>query len=80
MEKSKEKATEWPAVVDFDGDKYIVDFEARAFISDKKHTARPGLDDVIWQIRRRYEVYQRNTYEIELAKCAAINCLFKHEA
>jgi len=51
-----------------------------AVISDKRHTARLGLDDVIWQIRRRYEVYQQNLYEIELAKCAAINCLFKHEA
>jgi hypothetical protein len=31
MEKSKEKATEWLPVVDFDGDQYVVDFEVRAF-------------------------------------------------
>lgn len=33
MENSKEKTTEWLPVVDFDGDKYVIDFEARAFRS-----------------------------------------------
>jgi hypothetical protein len=50
-----------------------------ALISDKKHTARFGLDDVIGQIRKRYEVYEQNLYELELSKCEAINCLFRHE-
>jgi hypothetical protein len=31
MEKNKEKTTEWLPVVDLDGHKYVVDFEARAF-------------------------------------------------
>jgi len=50
-----------------------------AIITDKKHTARFGLDDVISQIRRRYEVYEENIYELELSKCEAINCLYRHE-
>jgi hypothetical protein len=51
-----------------------------ALISDKKHTARLGLDDVIGQIRRRYEVYDKNIYELEWSKCEAINCLYRHES
>jgi len=51
-----------------------------AIITDKKHTARFGLDDVIGQIRRRYEVYEQNIYELELSKCEAINCLYRHES
>jgi hypothetical protein len=51
-----------------------------AIISDKRHTAWLGLDDVIGQIRHRYEVYEANIYELESSKCAAINCLHKHEA
>ena len=50
-----------------------------AIITDKKHTARFGLDDVIGQIRRRYEVYDTNIYELEWSKCEAINCLYRHE-
>jgi hypothetical protein len=49
-----------------------------ALITDKKHTARFGLDDVIGQIRKRYEVYEKNIYEIEWSKCEAINCLYRH--
>ena len=51
-----------------------------AIISDKKHTSWLGLDDVIGQIRNRYELYQKNMYELELGKCAAINTLYTHEA
>ena len=40
-----------------------------SIISDKKHTSRLGLDDVIGQIRNRYELYEKNIYEIELGKC-----------
>jgi hypothetical protein len=52
----------------------------KAIISDKKHTSWLGLDDVIGQIRKRYELYERNMYEIELAKCGAINTVYTHEA
>ena len=51
-----------------------------AIISDKKHTSWLGLDDVIGQIRNRYEVYEKNMYELELAKCSAMNTVYTHEA
>ena len=47
-----------------------------AIIQDKRHTAWLGLDDAIAQIRNRYEIYIVNLYEIELAKCDAVNELF----
>jgi hypothetical protein len=51
-----------------------------AIISDKKHTSGLGLDDVIHQVRSRNEIYQKNIYDLEIAKCAAINSMFEHEA
>lgn len=51
-----------------------------AIISDKRGTSWLGLDDVISQIRQRREMYQQNTYELELAKCAAMNTIYAHEA
>jgi hypothetical protein len=51
-----------------------------AIISDRKNTSWLGLDDLIGQIRNRYQVYERNIYELEVAKCATINCLFEHQA
>ena len=51
-----------------------------AIITDKKHTSRLGLDDVIGQIRQRYEIYEQNLYQIELSKCAATNAIYRHEA
>jgi len=51
-----------------------------ALITDRKDTARLGLDDVISQVRKRHDIYDKNIYELEIAKCAAINCLYKHEA
>ena len=51
-----------------------------AIISDRKNTSWLGLDDLIGQIRNRYQVYENNIYELETAKCTAINCLFEHQA
>ena len=51
-----------------------------AIISDKRNTSWLGLDDVIAQIRNRYEVYESNSYGLEISKCAAINGLHEHEA
>ena len=51
-----------------------------AIISDKKRTSWLGLDDIIGQVRHRFEVYERNIYELEISKCAAINCLHEHRA
>ena len=51
-----------------------------AAISDREHTSRLGLNDVISQIRRRYEIHHENLYQMELGKCAAINAIYQHEA
>jgi len=51
-----------------------------AVISDKKRTSWLGLDDVIGQVRNRFDVYERNIYELEISKCAALNCLHEHRA
>ena len=51
-----------------------------AIITDKKHTSKLGLDDVISQVRDRYQIYERNIYQIELGKCYALNSIFSVEA
>ena len=51
-----------------------------AIISDKGLTAKLGLDDVIGQIRNRHSIYQENIFALELAKCAAVNAKYAHEA
>ncbi len=51
-----------------------------AIITDKKHTSKLGLDDVISQIRSRYEIYEKNIYQIELGKCYAMSSIFTVEA
>ena len=44
-----------------------------AIISDKKETTGLGLGDIISQVRQRYEIYERNIYQIELGKCYTIS-------
>lgn len=51
-----------------------------AMISDKQHTSRLGLGDIIRQIRDRYQMYEKNFYELEVSKCAVITGLYTHEA
>ncbi|MHC4728573.1 MAG: hypothetical protein ACYS17_15240 [Planctomycetota bacterium] len=51
-----------------------------AIISDKKQTSGLGLGDIISQVRQRYEIYERNIYQIELGKCYALNSVFYIEA
>jgi hypothetical protein len=53
---------------------------ATAIISDRQHTSWLGLDDIISQIRRRYDIHEKLMYEMELAKCAASNSIFRLEA
>lgn len=48
-----------------------------ALIGDRMHTARLGLDDMIHQVRQRYEIYQHNMKELDLAVCEAHNGLFR---
>ncbi|MCP4608762.1 MAG: hypothetical protein GY845_08615 [Planctomycetes bacterium] len=44
-----------------------------ALISDKNHTTKLGLHDVISQIKKRHEIYEDNMYQIELGKCYTIS-------
>lgn len=51
-----------------------------ALISDKMDVARLGLDDVITQIRSRYEIYERNIEELNQSICEVHNGLFRQLA
>ncbi len=51
-----------------------------AILGDKQQVAWLGLDDLIGQVRKRYEIYERQLYEIELGKCGAMNALYTAEA
>jgi len=51
-----------------------------AIISDKKNTSGLGLSDIISQVRKRYQIYEQNIYEIEMGKCYALNSTFYIEA
>ena len=51
-----------------------------ALLHDRRGTAWMGLDDVIFQVKRRFEIYHRNLYEIEQSKCEAMNELHAWEA
>ena len=44
-----------------------------ALISDKAHTTKLGLGDIIQQIRDRYVIYEKNMYQIEMSKCYAVS-------
>ena len=51
-----------------------------AILSDKQHVSWLGLDDVVTQVRHRYDVYGTNMHELEQAKCSAITEMFMREA
>ena len=51
-----------------------------AIISDKKHTSRFGLDDVISQIRHRHVLYNQNMEELDESICEANNGVFRQVA
>ena len=51
-----------------------------SIITDKEHTSWLGLDNIIQDIRQRYEICERNLYEIELAKCDALSAFYSREA
>jgi len=51
-----------------------------AIISDKKQTSGLGLSDIISQVRKRYQIYESNIYQIEMGKCYALNSVFYVEA
>ena len=71
--------TDWPrqtTVEDIIQNGYFAipkaEFET-AIISDKNHTAKLGLGDIIEQIRGRYIIYEKNMYQIEMSKCYTIS-------
>ena len=51
-----------------------------AILHDKAQTSWLGLDDVISQIRKRYEIHDRCLYQIDLSVSAARNAIYQHEA
>ena len=51
-----------------------------AIISDKKQTSWLGLEDAIRQVRNRYELYDRNMYELHQGVCEADNAVFRQVA
>ena len=51
-----------------------------ALLEDKMHSAWLLLDDTIYQIRQRIDMYSQNMYELKLAQCAAQNDVFAFEA
>jgi inorganic pyrophosphatase len=44
-----------------------------ALISDKKDISKIGLSDLISQIRNRYQIYEKNMYHLEMAKCYTVS-------
>jgi len=46
-----------------------------AILSDKRALGGAAVDDVIAQIRARYEIYDRNLRDLLYATCAATNAL-----
>lgn len=51
-----------------------------ALVTDRLHSSKLGLDDVIHQIRSRYEIYQRNIEELHESVCEAQNAVFRQLA
>jgi len=51
-----------------------------AIITDKQHTARLGLDDVIRQVRSRVDLYQQNMQELDESVCEMNNAVHRQEA
>ena len=51
-----------------------------ALIGDKRDTTWLGLDDLVHQVRTRYEVYNRNMEDLNQAVCEAHNGVFRQLA
>ena len=51
-----------------------------AIITDKHRTFWQGLDDIIRQVRRRYDIYGKHIYQIEQGKCYAMSNFWEQEA
>jgi hypothetical protein len=51
-----------------------------AIITDKQQTFWQGLDDIISQVRRRYEIYRRHVHEIQKGVCYALSTIYEVQA
>jgi hypothetical protein len=51
-----------------------------ALLTDKQRTFWQGLDDIIRQVRKRYEICEENIYQIEKGVCYALSRLYQVEA
>jgi hypothetical protein len=51
-----------------------------ALVSDRTFTSKLGLDDMVTQIRERYQIWEHNREQIEISKLAAINAVHDWEA
>lgn len=49
-----------------------------AILFDRKHTSWMALDDVLGQIRHRYDIYKKNMLEITWGECYAFNELARN--
>jgi hypothetical protein len=51
-----------------------------AIITDKHRTSWQGLDDIIRQVRHRYDIYGKHIHQIEQGKCYVISNLWEQQA
>lgn len=51
-----------------------------AILSDKHQTLWQGLDDIISQVRRRYDIYQQHVHEIQKSVCYALSTIYEVQA
>jgi predicted DNA binding CopG/RHH family protein len=51
-----------------------------AILSDKQRTFWQGLDDIIRQVRQRYEIAEGNIYQIERSICYALSRIYQVES
>lgn len=49
-----------------------------AVLYDRQHTSWMALDDVLGQVRQRYEIYKKNMLDIAWSQCYAFNELARH--
>ncbi len=51
-----------------------------ALLTDKQRTFWQGMDDIIRQVRRRYEICEENIQQIERGVCYALSRIYQMEA
>lgn len=51
-----------------------------AILTDKQQTLWQGLDDIISQVRRRYDIYRQHIHEIQKGVCYALSTIYEVQA